>query len=51
VFCRHELHDMTIGEGCADGIGAGSSFTPIAARNEVNASKSTPDSRIAKHIQ
>src|SRR5436190_7394124 len=51
VFCRHELHDMTIGEGRADCIGAGGSFTPIAARNEVNTSKSTTDSRITKHIQ
>ncbi len=42
---------MTIGEGRADGIGAGSSLTPIAARNEVNASKSTTDARITKHIQ
>src|SRR2546423_1778283 len=47
VFCCHELHDMTIGQGCANGIGAGCRFTPIAAGNEVNASKSTTDSRVA----
>ncbi len=51
VFSRHELHYMTIGEGSADGIGAGRSLAPIAARNEIDASESSANSYITNYIQ
>jgi len=51
VFGSDELHAMPICQGGADSVGASGGFTPISARNKVDARQATANGGIPNDIE
>ena len=41
MFCRHQLHDMSIGERCPNGVGTSRRLAPMPTRNKIDVCKAT----------